>query len=102
MPISHQFPFLEVLFLSCLLTNGDLVLMLPCTVQFYSVMHVHFTVCWFDNLYCESKLKLILISIIRGKAITSNLNCIVVYITLIGERHFMEFTIQSSKQNHNL
>ena len=44
----------EVLFLFCLLTNWALVLIVQCTIQFYSVMHTNFTVFLFDNLYCQS------------------------------------------------
>ena len=43
--ISH---FSEFLFLCCLPTDWALVLM----VQVYSIMHVHFTVCLFDQWYC--------------------------------------------------
>ena len=44
----------EVLFLWWLLTDWALVLMVQCAVQLYSVMHVHYTVCLFDNVYCQS------------------------------------------------
>ena len=46
--------FCEVLLLCCLLTDWAHYLVVQCTVQLYSVMHVHFTVCLFDNMYCQS------------------------------------------------
>ena len=44
----------EVHFLCFLLSVWALVLMVQCKVQLYSVMHVHLTVCLYDNLYCQS------------------------------------------------
>ena len=60
-------------------------------------MHVHFIVCLFDNYKVKVQTKDIL-----GDMITSTLNCLVVFINWTWERHFMEITIQSMKQNHNL
>ena len=46
--------FSEVLFPCFLLIDWAPVLMVQCTVQLYSVMHVHFEICFFDYLYCQS------------------------------------------------
>ena len=71
--------FTDVLFLCCLPTDWDLVLIVQCTVKLDSVMHVHFSLfVWLMT------------------------NCLVVFINWTWERHFIEITFQSSKQNQNL
>ena len=81
--------FSEILILCCLRTVWALVLLVKRTVYLYSVMHVHFTVCLFDDMHCQSiQLKLILTSISRSEAISSTLKCLVVYLNWTWERHY--------------